>query len=172
MSTSKDCSSTDGDKAYKNVLRVLSADGLDGAIMVVEKELEKDPSNWEALAAKADILYLRGLVSQACGYAKKAVAANPNNALAWNTLGNILYKMKKYDDAIECYNHAIELDPMIAKAWYNKKLALDFQMKTFRPRITSRRCCNGNRSDSKLSSKRCNKDEGDGSLSIVVGGLR
>jgi hypothetical protein len=42
-----------------NVLDLLSKDGLDGATMVVNLELEKNPRSWEALGAQAEILYLR-----------------------------------------------------------------------------------------------------------------
>ena len=48
-----------GDDTFKKALRLLSCEGLDGAVMVVERELENDPESWEAWSAKADIFYFQ-----------------------------------------------------------------------------------------------------------------
>jgi len=112
-----------------NALDLLSKEGLDGAMMVVNLELQKNPLSWEALGAKADILYLLEKYPLAMNTCIQALEINPLNALAWNTKGNVLYKLKRYDEAIDCYDRAIEISPFFPKSWYNKKLALEVQLK-------------------------------------------
>jgi len=50
---------TKANEAFKKALRLLSSEGLNGAMMVVERELENNPDSWEAWSAKADILYFQ-----------------------------------------------------------------------------------------------------------------
>jgi tetratricopeptide (TPR) repeat protein len=124
-----------GNDAFKKALRLLSTEGLDGAIMVVERELESDPKNWEAWSAKADILYFQGKYDASMRCCERSISLNSKNALAFNIKGNILYKLGKYKEAIECYNRAIEIDPLFVKAWYNKKNASELQLKKSRVRV-------------------------------------
>jgi curved DNA-binding protein CbpA len=42
---------------------------------------------------------------------------NSNDAVAWNYKGRALYNLGRYDDAIMCYDKAIEIDPNNAVAW-------------------------------------------------------
>ncbi|VVB71810.1 Tetratricopeptide repeat protein [uncultured archaeon] len=121
--------------ALKKALRLLSCEGLDGAMMVVDRELESNPESWEALSAKADILYFQGKYETALQYCELSMDQNPDNALVYNIKGNILYKQKKYEGAIECYNRAIEIEPLFVRAWYNKKLASEIQLKNSRMRV-------------------------------------
>ncbi len=121
--------------AFKKALHLLSSGGLDGAIMVVERELERDPESWEAWAAKADILYLQGRHKPALQCSEKSLEINPENALAWNTKGNALYKLSRYEEAIDCYNRAIDIEPLFVRAWHNKKLAVEMQLKKSKPRV-------------------------------------
>lgn len=130
--------------ALKNAIRLLSSDGLDGALMLVERELELNPESSEAWGAKGDIFYLQGLYRSAVQCSEKSICFNPKNALAWNTKGNALYKLGRYEEAIECYNKAIEIEPLFVRSWYNKKLAVDIEQKKLRPRVhyLSARECN------------------------------
>ena len=129
------CDDEKGSDALRKAVRLLSADGLDGAMMVVEKELESNPDSWEAYCAKADILYFQGLYGTSLQWSEKSLALNPNNGLAWNTKGNALYKLGKYKEAIECYGKAIEIEPLFIRAWYNKKLAVEMQLKKLKPTV-------------------------------------
>ncbi len=119
---------------FKKALPLLSSGGLDGAIMVVERELERDPESWEAWAAKADIMYLQGMHRSALQCSEKSLNLH-ENALALNTKGNALYKLGRYEEAINCYSRAIEIEPLFIKAWYNKKLAVEIQLKRSKPRV-------------------------------------
>ena len=129
------CSRADGNDAFKKALRLLSSEGVDGALMVVERELEKDPENWEAWSAKAEILYFQKKHEASMQCCERSIGLNPDNALAFNIKGNLLYKQGKYKDAIDCYNRAIEIEPLFVRAWYNKKMASELQLKKSRLRV-------------------------------------
>jgi len=118
--------------AFKKALRLLSSEGLEGAMMVVERELERDPENWEAWSAKADIHYFQKNYGASMMCCERSLGLNPDNAFAHNIKGNILYKLGRYNEAIECYNRAIEIEPLFVRAWYNKKLASEIQLKKSR----------------------------------------
>jgi tetratricopeptide (TPR) repeat protein len=125
----------DGKDAFKKALRLLSSEGVDGALMVVERELVSDPLNWEAWSAKAEILYFQKNHDMSMQCCERSLSLNPDNALAFNIKGNILYKCGKYKEAIECYNKAIEIEPLFVRAWYNKKMASELQLKKSRLRV-------------------------------------
>lgn len=124
-----------GDDAFKKALCLLSREGLDGAIMIVERELGNNPESWEAWSAKADIFFFQKSYTQAMTCCEKALSINPDNALACNTKGNILYMLGRYKEAIDCYNRAIELEPLFVRAWYNKRMATDLQLKKSNLRV-------------------------------------
>jgi tetratricopeptide (TPR) repeat protein len=52
------------------------------------------------------------------------VSTEPDNAADWNKKGNTLYNLKKYDEAIKCYDKAIEINPNDAGPWEGKGNAL------------------------------------------------
>jgi tetratricopeptide (TPR) repeat protein len=121
--------------SFKKALHLLSSEGLSGAMLVVERELECDPMNWEAWSAKADIHYFNENYDASMQCCERSIKLNPDNALAYNIKGNIFYKSGRYKEAIECYNRAIEIEPLFVKAWYNKKIATELQLKKTRPRV-------------------------------------
>lgn len=135
--------------AFKKALHLLSTDGLDGATMVVDRELDRNPESWEGWAAKADILYFQGMHRSALQCCERSIDLNPNNALAWNTRGNALYKLSRYGEAIESYSRAIEIEPLFVKAWYNKKLALEIHLDRTAPKIAYFIGRNGKKSSEK-----------------------
>jgi tetratricopeptide (TPR) repeat protein len=42
-----------------------------------------------------------------------------------NGKAGVLYDLKQYNDALECCDKAIGINPYLSSAWYNKALALD-----------------------------------------------
>lgn len=63
--------------------------------------------------------------SVACDSASDNIsAANKSNPSEWLDKGNALRKMGMYDEAINAYNRAIDLNPELAEPWYNNGVAL------------------------------------------------
>jgi tetratricopeptide (TPR) repeat protein len=54
----------------------------------------------------------------------KTPSRYPQLAETWNNTGNAFKNEGRYVDAVNCYDRAIDIDPKLAKAWYNKGLAL------------------------------------------------
>jgi len=52
------------------------------------------------------------------------VANDPNYLYAWYNKGVVLGNLGRSQEAIECYDKAIQIDPNYADAWYNKGLIL------------------------------------------------
>lgn len=71
----------------------------DKALVAIGKELEKDLENWEAWAAKADILCSLGMHENAIRCCDKSLALNPDNPLALITKGIALKKLEKHEEA-------------------------------------------------------------------------
>jgi tetratricopeptide (TPR) repeat protein len=128
------------DDSNIRALNLLSSDRLDGAAIMVDREIEKVPDCWEAWAAKADILYFQKEYAAALECCDIALRLNPDNALAWNTKGNAMYRLDRYEEAITCYNRAIESEPLFIRAWYNKRLALEVQLKKSNSKISIKKC--------------------------------
>jgi len=63
---------------------------------------------------------------------RRATEADPEYALAFFDLGNVLDEMQRLNDAIEAYQTAIKIVPHYADAHYN--LALAFERKNERRR--------------------------------------
>ena len=82
----------------------------------------------------------------AISFYEKAIKMGRKNPLAWYGKGNVLLKLGEnsedvslcvkchlcpvlseafYNDAISCYNKAIDLDPKFKDAWYKKGVALE-----------------------------------------------
>lgn len=51
--------------------------------------------------------------------------SDPLNANSWNHKGKSLFKLGKYEEAIEAFDKAIEVNPRLAVAWMNKGVALN-----------------------------------------------
>lgn len=83
--------------------------GADDALAAIGKELEKNLENWEAWAAKADILCSLGMYEIAVRCCNKSLALNPDNELTWITKGIALSKLRRTIEADEAFTRAKEV---------------------------------------------------------------
>lgn len=74
--------------------------------------LKLDPAYPEAYNNLAITFQRLGNLSKASKCVKKAIDIRSNFAQAWATLGSIQFAAKKYDEAVQSFNKAIELDPI------------------------------------------------------------
>ena len=82
---------------------------LDKRLVAVGKQLEKNLNDWEAWAAKADILCSLGMHEIAIRCCDRALALNPNNILTWVTKGEALKKLGKDSEADAAFAKARSL---------------------------------------------------------------
>jgi tetratricopeptide (TPR) repeat protein len=62
--------------------------------------------------------------------AKRAVAADPNNAAAWHRLGIALSGLKRHKEAIACYDKALALAPENRTIWRDRGAAIHASRRT------------------------------------------
>ena len=79
------------------------------AIKVYTKVLDMDPEFYEANANLGEIYRLDGDANNAIKYFKKAVSIN-NKASLQKRLGDCYKELKKYQEALECYNKSISIN--------------------------------------------------------------
>lgn len=78
-------------------------------LVAIGMQLEKDLNNWEAWAAKADILCSMGLHDIAIRCCNRSLALNPDNILTWTTKGIALEKLGRHEEAEAAFARAMEL---------------------------------------------------------------
>lgn len=86
----------------------------DEAIKCFRKVTELDPNDstaWAKLGEMQQGVY----PEEAVWSLSNAVELDPNNASAWDTLGYALGQLGKDDEAIKCWDKAVDLDPFFVK---------------------------------------------------------
>ena len=87
------------DRAHDHLMRSLAVNGPDAAVYDSLARLWRD---W-------------GQPAEGLGHAHRSVYLAPRSAVAHNTLGTLLYRLRRTADARASFTRALELDP---KAWY------------------------------------------------------
>jgi len=73
-------------------------------------------SQIENLVDKGNRFLEEGKFEEALGFFDQALLLNQNDPELWNHKGVALRSMGRYDEAIECFNKSLELDPRDKKA--------------------------------------------------------
>jgi tetratricopeptide (TPR) repeat protein len=74
-------------------------DEIDHRLVSIGKKLEKNLNDWEAWAAKADILCSMGMYEIAVRCCDRSLELNPDNVLTLITKGNALIKLGREEEA-------------------------------------------------------------------------
>lgn len=77
------------------------------------------PNHPRALDMMATTAIKGNMLDLADAFFRKAMHDYPTTASTYVVFGIYLHKLKRYDDAIAAYSHALELDPASAEAHYN-----------------------------------------------------
>ncbi len=115
---------THEDQAFQSILFLIQRGELEGA-----------KHQWNTLPARlkatAKMLQLMGIISiqqkqfdEAAKYFKQAIKQAPVQAPLYVNLGNAYLEMGKLEQAIDCYDRGIRLNPDLAELFYNRGLAL------------------------------------------------
>lgn len=68
---------------------------------------------------QADRAYVEGHLAQALSGYQALTRAMPQHADFWFRLGNVYARLKRPDDAVDAYRHALAIEPGHAKAWHD-----------------------------------------------------
>lgn len=105
----------------KNAEVAVEKKDFDGALKLLNTVLAKQPKNAAALTQKARVFYFQRNFTEAVAEADKAIAADPNNSVAYNVRG-IAKKDSEKDPngALADFEKAVALDPKNPKALINR----------------------------------------------------
>lgn len=96
----------------------------DRSLHMKEREAEKEKYHQIALKNKALLLQMLGRYKDSSPYINQLLKTHPKDHLLWNCKGLIFYHSREYDNAVKCYDRALEIDDKKAKVWKNKADAL------------------------------------------------
>ena len=89
-----------------------------------KRAMTLDPTLAEAHAATGYLLWRRWVLEEALTHFEKATQSNPNYAIVYNWMGNILDDLGRYDEAFLMQQTALRLDPLSAPTRANYLLSL------------------------------------------------
>ena len=84
-------------------------DEAEKRLVAIGKQLEKNLDDWEAWAAKGEILCSLGMHDIAIRCFDRSLGLNPNNMLTWTSKGVALSKMGRHKEADASFARAREL---------------------------------------------------------------
>lgn len=94
------------------------------AIPFYQEALRRDPKYLAAAIGLGGALEKSGDLPGSAESFQRATAIDSSDALAWQQLGDVLWKQHRNSEAIAALNHAVELDPEMPEARYTLGLAL------------------------------------------------
>jgi len=80
------------------------------------------PSHPEVLHLQANVDATHGRYVEAVTALQQAMRQRPNDPLIFNTLGQVLRRTGRLDDAMQAFQHALKLDSRLAGTWFNLAL--------------------------------------------------
>ena len=105
------------DPVIQRVLENMRAGRLDVALALVQDILKRRPDDHNAAQILALLLVQSGKLEAALPYLAAAVAAEPRANQYRNNYANTLLQLKRYADAVEQWERAVEVDPQYAFGW-------------------------------------------------------
>jgi tetratricopeptide (TPR) repeat protein len=91
---------------------------MDEASDCFERAADLDPETAKARLFRSDARLLRGDISGAEEWARKAVAREPASDSAHGTLAGLLYAQGRFAEAAASFEAALRLNPKSARCWY------------------------------------------------------
>jgi tetratricopeptide (TPR) repeat protein len=116
-------SPNDYELRYKLANAYHGAGHLHSALLQYTAATRVDSTKSRAWVNRGVVLKELARTEEAEATFRKALAANPNDALAHVNLGDILLTQKKYDQAVDAYRAAIRSDPAFPNSYYSLAIA-------------------------------------------------
>jgi len=99
------------------------------ALECFDKEIQLNPNNAEAWAAKASAQHSLGRTEEAMDSVNKSIKLDSSDAKGWNNKAGILFSLEKYSEAVTCFDEALKIEPDDAQLLNNKGGALCYMGK-------------------------------------------
>jgi tetratricopeptide (TPR) repeat protein len=99
-------------------------DRLEAAQKSLERAVELDPENHQAISTLSAVYRRAGNPGKALALAAQATELSPESGVAWLSRANALVDLRRGDEALEAFGRALKVDPAYGKAWYNKGVLL------------------------------------------------
>jgi tetratricopeptide (TPR) repeat protein len=96
-----------------------------GAKSILDQIIRLDPTNKEAINARALSEFNLGLDTEGMQDLKKAIEMDPCYTMAWNNLGCFYLGLGELDAAIECFDQTLTIDTKNYDAFLLKDMALE-----------------------------------------------
>jgi tetratricopeptide (TPR) repeat protein len=99
---------------------------IETIVRLTKQERERDEllyTNIISTLDDANELFKKGKYDEAINH-YNSVINDPSHRAAWNNKGKSLTNLGKFDEAIKCYDRALEIDPNYAFAWNYKGITL------------------------------------------------
>jgi protein O-mannosyl-transferase len=104
--------------AYLNLGNALRQQSEVDAIEMYRKAIEVNPEYSEAYN-NLGLMLTKTQPEEALNLFKRAIRLDARNASAYSSMGNLFTRREQFDDAIQCYRKALEIDPSHAQAQHN-----------------------------------------------------
>ncbi|MBI3037996.1 tetratricopeptide repeat protein [bacterium] len=89
------------------------------ALKTVKEYLENNPADTRAQFLKARCLKLTGELSEACSTFEELKSAGKANVQVFDELGQVYAQMGKFEEAKNCWNEALKIDPEYPNVLFN-----------------------------------------------------
>ena len=104
--------------------KILTLKQFDKALEIFSKVLEMDLNHIKALEARAVIYMQKGEIELEQIDLEKAISIEPENARLYFRLGQVYYRKKDLDKALELFTKAIDLEPVYPAAYMARSQVL------------------------------------------------
>ena len=104
-----------GDLLFHSIEQQPTQEAINGYMKILENEKTYTPIFFDYASVYNNIAYiycLLGEYNKGLEYAQKAIARNPDDGHAWDTLGELYYRQNKYEDCVSAMTKAISLHPI------------------------------------------------------------
>ncbi|MBM3349758.1 MAG: hypothetical protein FJY58_08705, partial [Betaproteobacteria bacterium] len=105
-------------------LALMGLNDLSNALLSVNQALELKPDFADAIFNKSNILSKMNRFSESLTQIKRYLIQNPSNYIGWAFSAKIHSQLKQYDEAIDAYKGAFNLNPLSIEVLINLSLVL------------------------------------------------
>lgn len=91
----------------------------------VEQAFNLNPNDEEILETLALLCFNTDSIDEAFYYCNMGLYLNNSNSHFWNTMGVLLFNQSEYEDASECFETAVSINPYYYDALYNLRDTYD-----------------------------------------------